>query len=367
MPLCKSNLTIRATAATALAGALCISGVHASQPSLEENRSMVLNPYAIDGPGTAETITIWGCELTMDELIQIQRLESFKRLSGPTNQQQQLLGPLFDLLGSWSGSKGWNLVAMPSAGSKPADEGDFILLVQPYYEEIKFTPVGGAVRNRGGDEDQFIGGVQYELFVSNLDTDEALHVENGMWLFLPKVVADPGPGAGTPPPHAIARSSTIPHGDSVLLLGDHFESKGPPPFGAGVPAASAMPFNVGSPPLGYTDPYMEKGAEFGLDMTDFNLRLKKDLEGQNVTSTSTIVVDSKNGGGLLNIPFIVNRADATRFQTTFWIETVKDDSGLSFLQLQYTQITDLGFHHPFGGGDGLIVWPHLNINTVRKQ
>ena len=36
-------------------------------------------------------------------------------------------------------------------------------------------------------------------------------------------------------------------------------------------------------------------------------------------------------------------------------------------QLQYTQITDIEFHHPFGGGDGLIVWPHLNINTMRKQ
>ena len=128
-----------------------------------------------------------------------------------------------------------------------------------------------------------------------------------------------------------------------------------------------MPFNVGKPPLGYSDVYLERAAKFGLDMDDFNLQLKKDLAGLTVTHTSTIVVDSKNGGGILNIPFIVDRANATRFQTTFWIETVKDDSGLSFLQLQYTQIINIEFHHPFGGGDGLIVWPHLNINTMRKQ
>ena len=39
-------------------------------------------------------------------------------------------------------------------------------------------------------------------------------------------------------PAKLARSSTIPHGNSVLLLGESFEKAGPPPFGDGVPRLS---------------------------------------------------------------------------------------------------------------------------------
>ena len=301
-------------------------------------------------------------------MLNVQVLSEFKRLSGPEDQQKALLGPLFELLGGWSGSKGWNVISMPSPGSKPEDEGKFIALVQPYYEKITFAPIGGAVRNRGGDEDQFIGGVTYELSVADLDTDETLHVENGMWLNLATIKTVPGDENATPPQFRIARTASIPHGDSLLLLGNSIETASAPRFGDGVPPADVNPTNIGHPKLrGYTETLRIPMVQKGLNPSDMNLQLKKDIDGLNITRTTTLSVDSRNGGGILNVPFVKDRAHATRIQSTFWIETVCDESGLEFLQLQYNQITDIDFHKPFGGGEGLIVWPHGNINTLRKQ
>lgn len=50
----------------------------------------------------------------------------------------------------------------------------------------------------------------------------------------------------------------------------------------------------------------------------------------------------------------------------FWIETVDNGQGGSFMQLQYTQQVDLNFLPRFGE-PGLITWPHITVNTMVKQ
>lgn len=289
--------------------------------------------------------------------------ESFVRLSGAAQEVTDTLGPLSSLAGTWVGNKGWNIVALPAAGSKPEETGDFILLIQPYMETITFAPLGGLVRNRGGDLDQFVSGLGYDLRVSDTDTDEALHVENGMWLNLGDIKKNESGCDGPAPPFPIVRSATIPHGDSALILG-HAETQAGPPS---IPDISSLPPDVGQAPLGYTDPYTV--PHDGVNVANPNATLREAIADQNIVSTTTLVVDSKNQGGITNIPFIVQRANTTRFQCVFWIETVEDaDSGQTFEQLQYTQIIDIVFHHKFGDAKkGLITWPHVNINTLKKQ
>jgi hypothetical protein len=287
--------------------------------------------------------------------------ESYTRLSGTASDVRENLGPLADLAGKWVGSKGWNLVALPSKGSTPSDEGDFKLLLQPYTETIVFTPIGGAVRNRGGDVDQFVTGLMYELTVSDTETNETLHVENGMWLYLDNVFNNDGT-AGPKPPFSLARSATIPHGDSAMILGNASETNGSPSF----PVQSALPPDTGpNTPLGYTDDYSTVPQGTPFVSADVNKTLEADIAGQDIVHTTTFVMDSKNSGGITNIPFIVDRADTPRFETIFWIETVKEADGSTFLQLQYTQISDIIFHKKFGK-DGLITWPHVNVNTLKK-
>jgi hypothetical protein len=289
--------------------------------------------------------------------------EKFIRLGGPPQQLIDDLGPLASLVGKWVGSKGWNIIAVPAPGSEPNTEGDFQLLVRPYTETITFGPVGAPVRNRGGALDQFVGALEYELRINDLETAEVLHVENGMWLYLGDIQPDSGAGTSPIPPFTLARSASIPHGDSALILGNFSTANGAPVF----PIIDTRPPDIGKPTeLGYLDPY--SALVEGLNVINPDATLQADIEGQNILSTTTLVLDSANQGGIQNVPFIVNHANATRFQCFFWIETVQvPDSDQTFQQLQYTQIIDLEFHKKFGGVPGLITWPHVNINTLRKQ
>lgn len=275
-----------------------------------------------------------------------------------------------DLIGTWVGNKGWNLIALPSLGSVPVDKGAFKLLIEPYIETLSIKNAGAPARNRGGSVDQFISALEYQQMVSDKNTSELLHVENGMFLNLSDIVDNDGKEQNLPE-FNIARSGSIPHGDSIMLLGcPPVVDKSRPVF----KAAPSIPTNLGSPPLGYLDPYILPFD--GLDVSDPAKTLSADLdaqekEGFEVIKTTTIVLDSNNNGGILNIPFIKSHADAVRMQATFWLEKVRNkNTGQEFDQLQYIQIIDLAFHQKFdkdAGPNDLIIWPHITINTMVKQ
>lgn len=302
---------------------------------------------------------------------------SLKELLNDTRTSKELLTPeeltqelWNELEGSWVGNKGWNIIALPSKGSKPTDKGDFFLQIKPYIETLSFKNAGAPARNRGGEVDQFVAALEYHQAVADKDTNEGLHVENGMFMNLSNIVNNQGDTQPIPK-FNVARSGTIPHGDSIMLLGaPPTVVDGPPVFSE----ISSLPTNVGNPPLGYTDPYLVKHE--GLNVVNPNLTLQADLDqqkaaGLEVIKTTTVVFDSANSGGILNIPFIRNFANAVSMKAVFWLEKVKDNNtGQIFDQLQYTQIIDLAFHKKFdekATDDDLIIWPHVTINTMVKQ
>eukprot|EP00978_Attheya_sp_CCMP212_P014982 scaffold38464_cov43-Attheya_sp.AAC.1 len=100
------------------------------------------------------------------------------------------LGPLADLIGTWTSPKedptGLNVIAVPSAGSTPNDEGSFDLLARLYREKLTFElAAADPARNRGGNVDQFVGAIAYKQEVHSTDQKkEHLHAEVGMFLYL---------------------------------------------------------------------------------------------------------------------------------------------------------------------------------------
>lgn len=257
------------------------------------------------------------------------------------------LGPLADLVGTWMGSRGWELIALP-AGPLGGTE-TFRLLIRPYIEVVTFSALGAPVPNRGGPKgDIFITGLEYSMRITDAETNEPLHLETGMWLLLD----DQG---------AVARQASIPHGDVVLALGTATTESGAP----SIPGLSTLPDAGPKTPLGYTDVYLRPVD--GFNPQDANKVLREALVGQNVVKTTTLPV-STDGGGIANIPFVTANANATAFSCAYWIETVEDPStGTQFSQLQYSQQTNLEFLPQFGNPGALIMWPHVNVNTLLKQ
>lgn len=275
-------------------------------------------------------------------------LEGFVRLSGTPQSVTDSLGPLAHLIGTWVGNHGWNMIAVPS-GAK-----GFQLLIRPYIETITFTPLGAPIPDRGGTVGTLLlTGLQYDLRVTDAETNQPLHFENGMWLLLNQNSEEP----------SIARHTVVPHGNSLAAFGSYSASEGAPQ----IPDINAIP-NIGDDPLaGYLDPYLIPMA--GFDKSNPNKVLQEVIAQQNILQTITLDVSTQNnGGGILNIPFVTEHANATAFSGTYWIETVQSE-GTVFEQLQYSQQTNLNFLPVFGQPDPtkLIMWPHVNINTLVKQ
>jgi hypothetical protein len=272
------------------------------------------------------------------------------RLGEPAVVEAAGLGVLQDLVGTWMGSNGWELIAVPDV------QNEFRVIARPITEVITFDAIGAKVPNRGVPDDMFIYGVLYETRVSDAETNEPLHIENGMWLNL-------GPGSGDLP---IARQASIPHGDVFLALGTSTTIDGPPT----IPAEDANPI-LDPTIMGYTEgagkyshPPVGNVPE-GLDYTHWTAQLEQDIQGLDITQTVALSVSTASSGGIVNIPFVDAQANATSFTCTYWIETIgTGDSAV--MQLQYMQQTNIEFFKQKESGH-VIVWPHVNTNTLRKQ
>jgi hypothetical protein len=300
------------------------------------------------------------------------------------------LGLLADLQGTWVGT-GFNVISLPDFGSAPPSTGPgtFRLLLNSTIETLQFTAVGGSVPNRGvvtaigastGQPDIALNGLSYLQRVSDLTTNEALHIEPGFWLSIPPTTVFPPQPAAT-----IARLSTIPHGDSLTAPGGGFGIAGGPEIAAANTLPSKDGVALGSPyivpfqnpplPQNFKLPYVQNP----------NLALQEAILGQNITNTVVLIVSTRStnlktpapaiaqdpnpggtvidipapSGGISNIPFVVQNANATQLDAIFWIETVLQPDGSTFMQLQYTQTVILNF---LG-----IDWPHVSVATLVKQ
>jgi hypothetical protein len=300
------------------------------------------------------------------------------------------LGLLADLAGTWVGT-GFNVISLPDFASTPPSTGPATsrLLLSSTIETLQFTPLGGSVTNRGvvtaigadtGQPDIALNGLSYLQRISDLTTHQALHVEPGFWLNIPPTTVFPPQPAAT-----IARLSTIPHGDSLTAPGGGFGISGGPQ----IPVASTLPTHGGVVlGLPQTAPFQNPSLPRNFKLPyvlDPNLALQDAVSGQTIKETIVLIVSTNStnlttpapavrqdpnpagtvinipspSGGITNIPFVVQNANATQMDAIFWIETVVQPDGSTFMQLQYTQTVILNF---LG-----INWPHVSVATLVKQ
>jgi hypothetical protein len=259
------------------------------------------------------------------------------------------LGPLAKLPGTWVGN-GFNLIA------RPDKEGGkfFFLEMNATDETLEVTPISGPIPNRGSRQDDisFLG-LTYLQRISDAVHGGGLHIEPGIWLSVPATTAPPAEPS-------VVRLATVPHGTSVLAQGEAFFSEGGPQ----IAPVSSRPIEVERPsPLeleGYLEQY--EGAQLPPGIPDGavenpNLVLTEAIKGQTIIETVVLSISTELSGGIENIPFLVENADAVSMNAIFWIETVQLEGG-TLLQLQYTQTVMLRFDN--------IEWPHISVATLLK-
>ncbi|MGZ6539849.1 MAG: heme-binding protein, partial [Bacteroidia bacterium] len=261
------------------------------------------------------------------------------------------------------------VIAVPG----PKNTQGFTLEVIPYEETLSFKPVVVA-GNRGPfvdgvQEEQNLTGLIYEQRVfSSCDTDfckqrgfapgTEIHAETGIFLNVTNFDSS----------FNIARLSTIPHGNSVLAMGQSFQ--GVPPDNNFFGPAFTAPTNINGGPvgiLGYSEVQYGTPQFPQFNQADPNTFLQKSLGTSQITEMTTLNFSTKNpSGGILNIPFIKNNMDTISMGSTFWIEQIKNPVAgqPDIMQLQYTQTINIVF--PPTGFNVPIIWPHITINTLQK-
>jgi hypothetical protein len=283
---------------------------------------------------------------------------------------QSNLGLLGDLPGTFIGT-GFNLIARPDKqNNKP-----FFLEVNATQEILEFTNIGGDIPNRGSVQDDVtLHGVHYLQRVADCELHSAIHLEPGLW-----VRVDPTGAPNPVTPESYVRLATIPHGDSLLALstfaarlntGPTINPVDTTPFTGDIPDLNSPP---ASPVTSsdYLSPYQEtplptECLPAGLDAVQTiknpTLVLLAAIANQTITETVVIQISTApvKNGGIVNIPFVVQNANAARLDAIFWIEKVADPSGgpIPFIQLQYVQRVILDFDN--------IHWPHVSIATLVK-
>ncbi|MDG1332513.1 MAG: peroxidase, FMP-type [Crocinitomicaceae bacterium] len=336
-------------------------------------------------------------------------------------------GVLKLLAGTWknhnpdNNKTGWGLhtTCMPSPGSNSETlPGKYHFLSENYTETLTFNLVEGSVRNRGGANEQFNGAVEYKTAINDLNGNP-LHAENGMYLYLNDVYnhpasvesvkediglpeLKPGDGANGPdfvPAYSISRSGTIPHGNTIMLLGKHSTVEGAPQFPEGDAAwdfdhlaISPSMGGAGTTPghpinLDEPAPAWVHDKRLPIDCPSGNrtytqrilahelypypvrpdLRLRDALKSQDVKAHVLIQMSTNETagpqGGILNNPFAKRYTPVTEMNFNMWIETIVEN-GEEILQLQYEQIQY--FEFSFGTDGGTTRWPHIQVNTLRK-
>lgn len=282
-------------------------------------------------------------------------------------------GDLRSLIGTWEGVKGWNVIAVPAVDSQANNKKTYKLMVQNYYETLTFEPIEDPVLNQGGDADQIIGALKYTQKIHEFESNTLLHIETGMLFYLDNIDCKNDCDSPWQPPYTIARSGTIPHGNSIMILGDAAAVQGPLPL----PDISTYP----DLPEGYLAQYHAEQDRLSVadivtgddhskifDVKNPNYNLDRDNRGLNFLETVHIKLDSQNAGGMVNLPFINKYANTTRASIDYWIQKINlPMSNETFTQLQYSQTVDLEFLVNVDGEDKMVTFPHVTTNTLQLQ
>ncbi|MFI5780536.1 heme-binding protein [Nocardia sp. NPDC051570] len=276
------------------------------------------------------------------------------RAAAPAFLSTADLGPLQDLPGTWMGS-GLSVAELPDhRGGAP-----YRLRINATRETLTFTEIGAPIPGRGNNQDDIVlRGLHYLQQVSDARTNEALHVETGMWLFVPPTTV----------PIAVAtivRTANVPHGSVLLAQGT------PLPDVAGAPDIPPLD----TTPVGFTfgdGSFPPPDVRLPPDVPEQALRdpsvlLTDALKELTIVHTTTL--DVRTGlDDIRNIGFVTANAQATKLSSTFWVETLSGPDGVETLQLQYSQRTTLRFPAgPRPDPARPIDWPHIQVATLLKQ
>ncbi|HEV7937223.1 MAG TPA: heme-binding protein [Solirubrobacteraceae bacterium] len=301
---------------------------------------------------------------------------AFKAVKHPAPEPVLDLGPLEQLVGpegkrKWAGA-GFNTIWRPH----PLAQGhDRFLELNLTSEKLEFTTIPGKIPNRGllmPDINMF--GLTYMQQIEGIDPPEGLHIEPGIWAHVP-------PTTDPDVPSTVVRMASIPHGTTILAQGKFLTVQGGPQ----IEANNIIPFKPGEPVppfaeaeatfaelnLGVPSEFRQASAEVTEAMVENpNSVLLRDIEGQNITSTTVLIISTKHepvlGGGTSNTAFLEaatnppgGNAKAESVDAIFWIETVADPhGGPDTLQLQYTQTVQLVFNG--------LTWPHISVATLKE-
>lgn len=307
-----------------------------------------------------------------------------------TTAQQPTLGPLVNLQGDWTG-RGLNVMSLPN-NFRANPDNPFRVKINSLIEDTQFSPISAPIPNRGNSQaDIFFLGLTYLQKVSDEETLEGIHIEPGIFLFLP---ANPEQKEAT-----VVRMATIPHGDSVMAQGGFFTSPGAPAFVKADPTPFMLDkdgkrvnitnadylkaFSQATPPPRISQAALSNPNVVLQEFND-NLAAAK----QKIVSTTVFQVNANPIGGIdqalgftpipglnegiTNIPFVVKNADANSMSAIFWINTVENEDKTQFLVLQYSQTVILRFSIPEDpkNPDGKmldIMWPHITTANLIKR
>jgi len=335
-------------------------------------------------------------------------------------QARTLLGPLYDMVGTWTNApgEGWNLIAVPGPLKKDREatffdsNHGFILETIPYIETTTYKPISVTLnrgqfkfnaRNIAGLEDpeensqeiQQIGALLYEQRIKSagvvpsnnkhkeeiekffenrgFSKDQPLHAEQGMLLNIQNFNSY---GSEKLP---LVRMGTIPHGNVIMCMGN---SKNQPSPSIDSDERSALPtpvdpnrvlpldyeINTYSPP-GHSPENYPFHPLFNPMFPNATLA----AANKNLTIDKTVHISlstEKGTGGLLSIPFVGGGFDGIKLSTTkmivdYWISNYIDADGKPQVRLQYSQNINIVF--PSTDNPTLpINWPHIGLNTMYK-
>jgi hypothetical protein len=296
------------------------------------------------------------------------------------------LGPLQSLIGTWVGT-GFNNIWRAHQTSAGRDN---ILELNVTAETLQFSEIPGNIPNRGLlQPDIVMFGLTYLQQVSDANADQGIHVEPGIWAVVP-------PTSDPKEPLTVVRMASIPHGTTVLAQGTATTHVGGPeipevditpfsgnnrfPFADESTMSQHSNFRIPSAAQPQNPPLRFPIAQTMVDNP--NSVLRDAIAGQTILQTTTLSISTNPslflappaatavGGGTDNTAFLNGNgqnapapgsANAQAFQmdAIFWIETVQQADGSTFLQLQYSQTVLLNFNG--------LSWPHVSVATLKLQ
>ncbi|MEP3654259.1 MAG: heme-binding protein [Litorimonas sp.] len=313
--------------------------------------------------------------------------------------------PINKLVGTWNSPSdtptGYNVMPVP-AGNKQmqtsVNSDDWLNKNFYYFEEMTFTAPGEAP-NRGqlfqqgcygiayeqrvyfAPNTTGLGGLVYQPAVATEKENALVHYENGLWLHsqfeaqpeaaygetLPFPPLDPNTGqpiaTPKPPTNPIVKQVSVPHGNSILALGNVTNIDGLPSHNVG--ALDERPFSLDS-----TIPNPALVLQAAVDELAA-------MSGKTYKTTFlSVSTDAASGGSVTNIPFEVGNADVSGYAMDLWIIDVFDTPSSttpSSTILQYLQKIPMTFfitQSPTPGDEGgegtKETFFHITANTLVK-